>query len=57
MGNGFKLKRFRLDIRNEFFVISVIKHWLILLREAVVVPFLETLKIGFDGALSNPILF
>jgi len=54
-GNGCKLKegRFRLDIRNKFFTMSVVKHWNRLPREAVAVPSLEVFKARLDGALSN----
>ena len=50
--NGFKLKvgRFRLDIRNKFFTMRVVKHWNRLPRDA---PSLETFKIRLDGTLSN----
>jgi len=52
-GNGFKLKEggFRLDIRNSFFTMRVVKHKLP--REVVDAPSLETLKVRLDGALSN----
>ncbi|KFV92211.1 hypothetical protein N327_07650, partial [Fulmarus glacialis] len=54
-GNGFKLKegRFKLDTRNKFFTVRVVKHWDRLPREMVNAPSLETLKVWLDGALSN----
>ena len=54
-GNGFKLKecRFRLDIRNKFFMMKVVKYWNRLPREVVDAPSLETFKFRLDGALSN----
>jgi len=53
--NGFKPKedRFRLDIRQKFFTMRVIKHWNRLPREAADVPSLEVFKARLDGALSN----
>ena len=53
--NGFKLKegRFRLDIRNKFFPLRVVRPWKRLSRKVVDAPSLEVFKAGLDGALSN----
>ncbi|GAB0190324.1 hypothetical protein GRJ2_001497700 [Grus japonensis] len=53
--NVFKLKegRFRLDIRNKFFTVRVVRNWNRLPREAVDTPSLETFQARLDGALSN----
>ena len=45
--------RFRLDIRKKFFTVGVVRHWNRLHSEAVDAPFLEALKAGLDGAVSN----
>ena len=54
-GNGFKLKegRFRLDIRQKFFTMRVVRHWTRLPREVVDAPSWEMLEVRLDGALSN----
>lgn len=53
--SGFKLKKgkFRLDTRNKFFTVRMVRHWYRLLREVVDAPSLEMLKATLDGALSN----
>jgi len=50
---GFKLKegRFRLDIRNKFFTMRVVKHWHRLPRG--ILDALEVFRARLDGALSN----
>lgn len=52
-GNGFKGGRFILQIRKEFPMMTVVRHWNRLLREAVCAPSLQTLKVRLNGALSN----
>ncbi|KFO62060.1 hypothetical protein N302_04556, partial [Corvus brachyrhynchos] len=53
--NGFKLEesRFRLDIRNKFFTVGVVRHWHRLSREAVDAPSLEVFKARLDETLSK----
>ena len=48
-GNG----RFRLDVRQKFFAVRVLRHWHRLPREAVDAPSLEVFKARLDGALGN----
>jgi len=50
-GNGFKLKegRFRLDIREKFSMIRVVRYWKRLSRGVVDAPSLETLKVKLGG--------
>ncbi|KFO73028.1 hypothetical protein N303_02816, partial [Cuculus canorus] len=53
--NGYKLERgrFRLDIRRNFFMMRVVRHWHRLPREAVTAPSLEVFKARLDGALGS----
>lgn len=53
--NGFKLKegRIRLDIREKFFTMRVVKQWNKLPREVVDALYLETLKVRLDRTLSS----
>jgi len=53
--SGFELKdgRFRLDIRQKFFAMRVVRPWHMLPREAVAAPSLAVFKANLDGALSN----
>ena len=54
-GNGFKLEegRFRLNIKEKFFTVRVVRHWNSLPSEAVYALSLETFKARLNGTLSN----
>ncbi len=54
-GTGFKMEehRFSLDVRKKFFIVTVVRHWTRLCREAVDVPSLEAFKARLDRAVSN----
>ena len=54
-GNGFQLKegRFRLDIREIFSTVRVVRQWNRLPREVVNAPSLLTFKFRLDGALGT----
>jgi len=54
-GNSCKIKegRFRLDIREKFFTVRVVRHWHTLPGEAVAAPSLAVSKARLGGALSN----
>lgn len=52
MCSGFKFNegRFRLDKRNKFSMIRMVRHWERLLKEAVDVSSLEMFKVRWDRA-------
>ncbi|KFW81167.1 hypothetical protein N305_06005, partial [Manacus vitellinus] len=41
------------DIRKEFFIVRVVRHWHRWPREAVDAPSLKVFQVRLDGALSN----
>lgn len=53
MALSFQQGRFRLDIREKFFIVWVARHWKRLPREVADPPFVEVFKAELDDALSN----
>jgi len=54
-GNGHKLRhrKFRLNMRKNFFPLRMTEHWSRLPREVVDSPSLETFKTRLDKVLYN----
>ena len=54
-GNGHKMehRKFRTNMRKNFFTVRVTEHWNRLPREAVESPSLEIFKSHLDAYLSN----
>ena len=53
--NGFNLNKgkVRLGVRQKFFTHRMVRHWDMLLREAVAAPSLEVFKARLDGDLGS----
>jgi len=54
-GNGHKLKhrKFRLNMRKNFFTLKVMEHWNRMLREFVESPSLEVFQTHLDVVLCS----
>ncbi|KFV80971.1 hypothetical protein N308_12097, partial [Struthio camelus australis] len=53
--NGHKHRKFRLNMRKNFFTVRVTEHWNRLPREVVEYPSLELFKTHLDAILCNMI--
>lgn len=53
--NDFKLKdgRFRSDIRKNFFMVKLVRHWNMCPREVVDVPSLKEFNVRLERVLRN----
>lgn len=54
-GEGFKLTkgRFRLENKEQFSTLWLVRYWSMLSRKAMDAPYLAVFKTRLDGALSN----